>query len=63
MSTVFTRYRVLVPTSVQDLYEEIGIYALETEQYETRLPEYVQSLLVKSGKLPPDIKVIRIVEK
>ena len=60
MSKTFTRYQVLIPTSVPNLYKEAGIFVMETEHNQTKLPEYIRSLLVESGEYPVDIKVLRV---
>lgn len=54
-----TFYKVLVPTTTKGLYQEVATYVLETEDNETRLPEYVQKLLVNSGRCPDNIRVVR----
>ena len=60
MSKALTNYQVLIPTNIENLYKRADVYSFETEEYQTRTPEYIKELLVKSGQYPADIKVIRI---
>jgi len=60
MSKTITNYQVLIPTNIENLYKQAGVYSFETEYNQTRTVDYIKGLLVKNGDYPADIKVVRI---
>ena len=58
MSKKLTSYEVLIPTSIENLYKKSDIFSYETEEYNSKTPEYIKELLVKSRQYPLNIRVI-----
>ena len=57
MDKDLTRYEVLRPTGIENLYEVVGTFAYAADSYQTRTPEYIKKILVASGKYPQNIIV------
>ena len=61
-NTELKKYEILMPTDISGLYESVDVVYYETEYLQSKTPDYIKDMLVKSGRYSTDIRVIHHVK-